>query len=491
MSIPPSTPDKDASDARQGDEEQQEQEDIYINPDDCIDLGEGVDDSAEVAADERAGVAADLLEAADEEEERDNCSITYPFTDAALCLAANPKDHTIVAVGLQNDTAELLRIRPGSVEPLRILRGHTDSVVSVAFSSDGELLATGSYDGTVKVWEVAKLMAETGDCSTPMLSLEGPGEGVEWVSWHPKGHAVCAGSQDGTAWMWWAGKSSGGGNVMQVFAGAHGAAVNCGSFSIDGKAVVTAGLDGVVAVWNPRTGAIAASCRTNEEELQRSQRQRQQDGDVDMEEEVPEGGIVSMALMPPEAGSSPVAVVGTIDGDVKLVQLETGKLLGQLRGTSDVRIAGQSAATDEGASPEDAYSVEALAFSKAMSPGTAAAQPSPILLAAGDLKGKLLIYEASKLLARGSGPRHQVTLTSGATRLAWHPLGLPVVAVGQTDGVVEVVNGLTGEILSKCLGHQEQILDVLCVPGFEEGWFRVISAGDDNCIKIFDLQVMA
>ncbi|KAF4742843.1 hypothetical protein FOZ62_001548, partial [Perkinsus olseni] len=287
MSIPPSTPDKDASDTRQGDEEQQEQEDIYINPDDCIDLGEGVDDSAEVAADERAGVAADLLEAADEEEERDNCSITYPFTDAALCLAANPKDHTVVAVGLQNDTAELLRIRPGSVEPLRILRGHTDSVVSVAFSSDGELLATGSYDGTVKVWEVAKLMAETGDCSTPMLSLEGPGEGVEWVSWHPKGHAVCAGSQDGTAWMWWAGKSSGGGNVMQVFAGAHGAAVNCGSFSIDGKAVVTAGLDGVVAVWNPRTGATAASCRTNEEELQRSQRQRQQDGDVDMEEEVP------------------------------------------------------------------------------------------------------------------------------------------------------------------------------------------------------------
>lgn len=49
-----------------------------------------------------------------------------------------------------------------------------------------------------------------------MLTLEGPGEGVEWVSWHPKGHAVCAGSQDGTAWMWWAGKSSGGGNVMQV-----------------------------------------------------------------------------------------------------------------------------------------------------------------------------------------------------------------------------------------------------------------------------------
>lgn len=37
-------------------------------------------------------------------------------------------------------------------------------------------------------------------------------------------------------------------------------------------------------------GASAVSCRTNEEELQRSQRQRQQDGDTDMGEEIPGGG---------------------------------------------------------------------------------------------------------------------------------------------------------------------------------------------------------
>jgi WD40 repeat protein len=38
---------------------------------------------------------------------------------------------------------------------LRTLKGHSNGVHSVAFSSDGKTLASGSFDATIKLWEMA------------------------------------------------------------------------------------------------------------------------------------------------------------------------------------------------------------------------------------------------------------------------------------------------------------------------------------------------
>ena len=56
---------------------------------------------------------------------------------------------------------------------LKILQGHGKEVVSVIFSPDGKLLASGSKDGTIKIWDI-----DTGECLNT-LSSPRPYEGMK------------------------------------------------------------------------------------------------------------------------------------------------------------------------------------------------------------------------------------------------------------------------------------------------------------------------
>ena len=80
------------------------------------------------------------------------------------------------------------------VEPIPQIKGHSTETWSVSFSPDGKLLATGSDDNLIRVWDVA-----TGVMKRELM---GHTATVATVAFSPDGKLLASGSLDGTARIW-------------------------------------------------------------------------------------------------------------------------------------------------------------------------------------------------------------------------------------------------------------------------------------------------
>lgn len=78
-------------------------------------------------------------------------SVVQHGTGPVLSLAFSPEGG-LLASGSEDGTVQFLDVADGRV--VRRLAGHTGGVLSVAFSPDGALLASGSADGTIRLWSV-------------------------------------------------------------------------------------------------------------------------------------------------------------------------------------------------------------------------------------------------------------------------------------------------------------------------------------------------
>jgi WD40 repeat protein/serine/threonine protein kinase len=148
-------------------------------------------------------------------------------------IAVSP-DGRLVAAGSEDPAIRVWNTDdPG--EPL-VLRGHSGEVGCLAFSPDGRKILSGSQDRTVRVWNVDGLGAP--------LVLRGHSGVVLGVRFSPDGRRILSTSSDATARVWNV-DGSGQPKVLR-----HPGTVDCGAFTPDGRYIVTGSEDKIVRVWN-------------------------------------------------------------------------------------------------------------------------------------------------------------------------------------------------------------------------------------------------
>ncbi|PPQ90302.1 hypothetical protein CVT25_013271 [Psilocybe cyanescens] len=125
------------------------------------------------------------------------------------------------------------------------LEGHSNVVYSVAFSSDGKHIVSGSHDKTIRLWD-----AKTGELVQP--PLEGHNSGVNSVAFSPDGKHIMSGAEDKTIRLWDAET----GELLQPPLEGHDDSVLCVAFSPDGKLIVSGSYDKTIRLWDAKTGEL-------------------------------------------------------------------------------------------------------------------------------------------------------------------------------------------------------------------------------------------
>ena len=169
--------------------------------------------------------------------------ITFTYGSPINSIAFDPGG-SLLASGSVDNTIQLWD--PTTSTLLATLEGHTESVLSVAFSPDGSRLASGGGDGTVRLWDPAT--------ETLLATLETHKREVLNVTFSLDGQLLASGSGDGLILLWDLATET---PVAKLET--HMDDVLDIAFSPDRTLLASASADGLAGLWNLTTETLDAT----------------------------------------------------------------------------------------------------------------------------------------------------------------------------------------------------------------------------------------
>jgi non-specific serine/threonine protein kinase len=198
-------------------------------------------------------------------------------------------DRHLVASGNFDGMVRLWEAAGGRL--LATLQGHTGTVWGVALSGDGQLVASGGFDGMAKLWDAPSGLL--------LATLRGHMRGVEDVALSRDGRLLASGSQDGMVRLW----ETATGRLLATLEGHTGGVLGV-ALSADGQLLASGGMDKMVRLWESSSGRVLATLRGHS------------------------AGVPSVAL----SGDGRLLASGSFDGTIRLWETTSGRLLAILEG---------------------------------------------------------------------------------------------------------------------------------------------------------------
>ena len=176
--------------------------------------------------------------------------LKHPRRDVNCCAIA--KEQTLVATGSQDGNVYLWESAEGSLL-MTLAGGHTGDVNSVSFNADASILSSAGEDGRLVFWDLAKMSEKVRH-----RFLEGHGEGVaiNVCLFSPNSTLLATGGKDSDIMLW--------GNLGRPVCGrlrGHRNWVTCAAFSSDSLYLATGGFDHTVCLWNCTNFSIVQTIR--------------------------------------------------------------------------------------------------------------------------------------------------------------------------------------------------------------------------------------
>ncbi len=162
-------------------------------------------------------------------------------TNTVFSIAFSP-DGQWVASGEMSNRIKIWHAAGG--DAVHTLQGHSGSVYSVRFSPDGKILASASRDMTIKFWDPSS--------GQELRTLPGHWEPVLCLRFSPDGSLLASGSENGTIKLW---NVNDGREIIKI-EDAHDRLVKTVSFSPDGQILASGGGYHTIRLWRVPQGEL-------------------------------------------------------------------------------------------------------------------------------------------------------------------------------------------------------------------------------------------